>query len=138
MTTRGKGDAVNQMNDFLPGSVLGQATSGDDMTATSVTALSTGALARRITGWILGVGIALLVLKIVLTAVSRIVSLDDPQSCRREPHPLERVPLVGAYPAEMGWPAIWISFGTNLAVILGAWAIVAAITGLIEWFFLVL
>lgn len=92
---------------------------------------------RNITGWALGVAIALFVLRIVLTAIDRMV-LGGQDQYGQQRSVLSAIPIVGAYPppSDQGgytWKDIWVNFAKNLAIVVGAWILVNAVVGIVRW-----
>lgn len=93
-----------------------------------------------ITGWILGLAIIIFVLKVVLTAVDRILN-DPDNSASQHNSVLTRLPIVGAYPPPtMGpdgsegysWPKVWMNFGMQIAIAIAVWFIIGLIVGLMS------
>lgn len=94
---------------------------------------SVNSAVHNIVVWILGIAIGIFVMRVVLTAVDRMLISDSPDGSF-----LTNIPLVGAYPPPSrdggyAWKDIWISFAKQLAICVGAWVIVEAILGLISW-----
>lgn len=119
------------MNDFTGASVL-EAARGDGFTASTITAASTQGVVRNIAGWLLGVAIAIIVLKVALTGIDRMFL--DNMNDSHDQSPLESIPVLGAYPRSYEWKDIWLNFATNLAIVLGVWVAVTVIAGAISWF----
>lgn len=102
---------------------------------------------RSIAGWALGIAVSIFVLKVVLTAVDRI--LFDRESLETSTVGnthyfsesfLVGLPIIGAYPSpehqdggETGytWKRIWLNFMLQIAIAAGAWVIVSLLVGLV-------
>ena len=131
--------AVATESRFTPQSILNSAGTTGDTQFTQVNGEWINTRVTGIAGWILGVAIALFVLRVILTAVDRMVlGGDDPY---RPPNSgLTAIPLIGAYPSKdangngYSWKDVWISFGKNLAICIGAWVLVNEMVGLVSWF----
>lgn len=99
-----------------------------------VTGASVNGVVRNIAGWALGIAISLFVLRVVLTGIDRILVGNEGGHSF-----LSSIPLVGAYPPPSAdgegypWKDVWINFAKNLAMVVGAWVIVNAVVGLVEW-----
>lgn len=99
-----------------------------------VTGASVNGVVRNIAGWALGIAISLFVLRVVLTGIDRILVGNEGGHSF-----LSSIPLVGAYPPPSAdgegypWKDVWINFAKNLAMVVGAWVIVNALVGLVEW-----
>lgn len=96
---------------------------------------------RKVSGWILGIAIVLFVLKVVLTAVDRILVGNDSQSGYPSNSFLTRIPIVGAYPLPTGgqggergytWKDIWVHFGVQIAIAISAWFLVQLSIGIVS------
>ena len=124
-----------------------QNTSGaTGMNAASINKETLATWVQNFTTWILGIAIVLFVLKVVLTAVDRLVfdSQGDGKGGTRKNLEngkgngggvLCQIPLIGAYDPSMAWKDIFIHFGKNLAIVAGAWVIVQIVTGVILFVF---
>lgn len=119
-------------------------TSTAGITPADVSQSSAESLVKGIAGWVLGIAIALFVLKLVLTAVDRIfIPKGEGQPGRPGPARgsiLQTIPVVGAYPPPdgrgggYGWKEVFINFITQVAICVGAWVIVQFLIGTILWF----
>lgn len=97
---------------------------------------------QTFTQWILGIAIVLFVLKVVFTAIDRLLfaNVTDPSKNTKggsgtSDGILQRIPLIGAYPAELAWKEVWIHFGKNLAICAGAWILVQIVVGVVLFVF---
>ena len=95
-----------------------------------------------LTNWLLGISLVLFVLKVVLTAVDRILVDYEKNSAYQaggESSLLVSIPIVGAYPPPdqysdggdtgYSWKRIWINFATQLIIAVAAWFFVRMIFG---------
>ena len=122
-----------------------QNTSGaTGMNAASINKETLATWVQNFTTWILGIAIVLFVLKVVLTAVDRLVfdsGADNKKTMGQNAKGqngggiLCQIPLIGAYDPTMAWKDIFIHFGKNLAIVAGAWVIVQIVTGVILFVF---
>lgn len=90
--------------------------------------------------WIIGLAVVCFVLKVVMTAVDRMVlgNIDDgPQRGQRggqgSGFRLSDIPMVGAYPPDASWKQVWLNFAKNLAIVVGVYLIIELIMGVIMW-----
>lgn len=90
--------------------------------------------------WIIGLAVVCFVLKVVMTAVDRMVlgNIDDgPQRGQRggqgSGFRLSDIPMVGAYPPDVSWKQVWLNFAKNLAIVVGVYLIIELIMGVIMW-----
>lgn len=117
------------------------------MTAANITQESFANWVTTFTTWILGLAIVAFVLKVVLTAVDRLV-FGSPDAAKGggggggrggrggdEGGVLCKIPLIGAYQPTVPWKEVFIHFGKNLAIVAGAWVIVQILTGVILFVF---
>ena len=115
------------------------------MTAANITQESFADWVTTFTTWILGLAIVAFVLKVVLTAVDRLV-FGSPEAGKGggggrggrggdEGGVLCKIPLIGAYQPNVPWKDVFIFFGKNLAIVAGAWVIVQILTGVILFVF---
>jgi len=114
------------------------------MTATDIRQETLAGWVQNFTTWILGIAIVLFVLKVVLTAVDRLVfgnngsgsgDRGSKSDSKNGGGVLCQIPLIGAYDPSMDWKNIFIHFGKNLAIVAGAWVIVQIVTGVILFVF---
>ena len=127
--------------------MISQTTGTTGMTAASINQNTLATWVQNFTTWILGIAIVLFVLKVVLTAVDRLVfdsgGADKGGNVKRNLENgkgngggvLCQIPLIGAYDPSMAWKDIFIHFGKNLAIVAGAWVIVQIVTGVILFVF---
>lgn len=139
---------------FAAGSTLGwkademvkNTTGVTGMEAKAISQADVAAWVTSITTWILGLAIVFFVLKVVLTAIDRMLfqnqvgtdSKGKAVSPNSDETMLNRIPFVGAYPQNMPWKEIWIHFGKNIAIVAGAWVLVNLVVNVILWLFGVL
>lgn len=96
-----------------------------------------------LTTWIVGLAIVIFVLKVVFTAVDRMIfSKDGGKGAgggndrgKDDGGILCKIPLVGGYDASMSWKEIWIQFGKNVAIVAGAWLLVQILVGVVLFIF---
>ena len=126
--------------------MISQTTGTTGMTAASINQNTLATWVQNFTTWILGIAIVMFVLKVVLTAVDRLVFDSGPDKSGQTKRNLEggkgngggvlcQIPLIGAYDPSMAWKDIFIHFGKNLAIVAGAWVIVQIVTGVILFVF---
>ena len=100
------------------------------------------------TTWALGLAIAAFVLKIVLTAIDRMIFSNEGGKATGQGGQgqnrgakvqgggiLKSIPLVGAYDEELGWKEIFIHFGKQVAVVAGAWILVQLVVNVVLFAF---
>ncbi|RAP50742.1 MAG: hypothetical protein BZ138_06390 [Methanosphaera sp. rholeuAM270] len=91
------------------------------------------------TTWALGIAIAIFVLKIVLTAIDRMLFASakgsDGIGGVGGGDVLTRIPLVGAYAPTVSWKEVFIHFGKQLAIVVGAWIFVQLVVNLVMFAF---
>lgn len=126
-----------------PSGVIGEATKrahgneGDTLSAGTL-----NEKIKAIAAWVLGLAVVIFVLKVVLTAVDRM--LNDNRNGERSF--LVNIPIIGAYPQpEQGgygssgggytWKRVWINFAVQLVIAIGAWLLVGLVTGLLSGIF---
>lgn len=91
-----------------------------------------------IAGWLLGIAVGLFVLRVILTAVDRMV-LGGQDQYGNQTSVLSAIPMVGAYPPKgpdgsgYTWKDIWINFAKQMAICVGAWVLVNAVVGIVSW-----
>lgn len=124
---------------FTPDSILESAGQQGSLEFEEVNGSTINTRVTAIAGWLLGVAIAIFVLRVILTAVDRMVlGGDDPY--RPANSGLAAIPLIGAYPSKdaqgngYSWKDVWINFGKNLAICIGAWVLVNMMVGAVSWF----
>ena len=114
----------------------------------NVTEVNAGTVDKWVTGitnWLIGIAVVVFVLRVVLTAVDRMVLGNTQDGMGGRPGPggpgdqqgsgfrLCDIPVVGAYPPNISWKQVWINFAKNLALVVGAYIIVQLIMGVILW-----
>lgn len=95
--------------------------------------------------WLLGIAVILFVLKVVLTAVDRLVFGNQDGNVQfggkgggkggGDAGILTKIPAIGAYPADVPWKEIWIHLAKNIAIVAGAWVLVQLIVQVVLWLF---
>lgn len=93
--------------------------------------------------WLLGIAVILFVLKVVLTAVDRMIFGNADGGAVQfggakktdENGILTKIPAIGAYPANIPWKEVWIHFAKNITIVAGAWALVQLIVQVVLWLF---
>ena len=130
-------------------------TGGGNFNATTINQQTVFNWVQTITTWVLGIAIVLFVLKVVLTAIDRMVFDPDKggtggggggggmgggggnRGGRQGSGEsiLSRIPIIGAYDASMSWKEIWKSFAKNIAIVAGAWVLVQLIAGIVMFAF---
>lgn len=106
-----------------------------------------------LTTFLLGIAIVLFVLKVVLTAVDRMIFKNDINGGGggggggmpgrggggggggSNGFSLANIPIVGAYPQDVEWKTIFIHFGKNVAIVAGAWVLVQIVVSVILFVF---
>lgn len=110
---------------------------------TEWSAQSVSDVVTKFTTWLIGIVVVIFVLKVVLTAVDRLLFSNSKGGGGGRGGGggnsggglLTQIPVVGAYSETMAWKDVWIHFGKNLAIVAGAWIIVQVISGIILWGF---
>ena len=101
---------------------------GDSLDPTQIDANVISEWVRTFTTWIVGIAIVLFVLRVVITAVDRMLFGDEPDSF------LKKLPSVlAAYGKDKKWKDIFKTFALQLAVCACAWLIVNILAGVILW-----
>ena len=98
-------------------------------------------IVNNIASWAIGIAVALFVLRVVMTAVDRMIVGEkvDPRTGRVQ-SVLSSIPVIGAYPPKdmqgngYDWKDVWLNFAKQLAICVGAWFLVNLIMGLVSWF----
>lgn len=90
--------------------------------------------------WIIGLAVVCFVLRVVMTAVDRMVlgNIDDgsqrgPRFGQESGFRLSDIPMIGAYPPDVPWKQVWLNFAKNLAIVVGVYLIIELIMGVIMW-----
>lgn len=124
---------------YSPNEILESATDGNANIDSSQ--FDSNQLSERVTSiatWAIGVAVVLFVLRVVLTAVDRMVLGGEDQYGRQQ-SVLSGIPMVGAYPPKQddgsgySWKDIWLNFGKQLAICAGAWFLVNMMVQVISW-----
>lgn len=136
-----------------PESMVAQTTGTTGMTAANINQQSLANWVQSFTTFILGIAIVLFVLKVVLTAVDRMIFKNNISGgggggagAGRPGAPsggggggggftLANIPIVGAYPQDTDWKDVFIHFGKNIAIVAGAWVLVQIVVGVILFVF---
>lgn len=116
-----------------------------ELDAKPITQAEVAGWVTSVTTWVLGLAIVFFVLKVVLTAVDRMLFQNKMDGTARggakgggggeDGSVLSRIPFVGAYPQTEPWKEIWIHFGKNIAIVAGAWVLVNLVVNVILWLF---
>lgn len=119
---------------------------GAETAGVSITKVDSGGANNWVVGiakWIIGVAVVCFVLKVVMTAVDRMVlgNLDDGsqrggsrrRGLQRDGFRLSDIPMIGAYPPDVPWKQVWLNFAKNLAIVVGVYFIIEIIMGVILW-----
>lgn len=126
---------------YQPNDILKEATSEGTGGNINANELTGDALSERVTSiatWAIGVAVVLFVLRVVLTAVDRMVLGGEDQYGNQQ-SVLAAIPMVGAYPPKQNdgsgysWKDIWLNFGKQLAICAGAWFLVNLMVNAVSW-----
>ena len=113
--------------------------SGVGLKAGSITQESLANWVMGFTTFILGIAIVLFVLKVVLTAVDRMVlgNVDGSGKSTKGNggFSLANIPIIGAYDYNVEWKTVFIHFGKNVAIVAGAWVLVQIVVSVILFVF---
>lgn len=120
-----------------PQSMVAQTTGTTGMTAANINQQSFANWVQTFTTFLLGIAIVLFVLKVVLTAIDKMVfaQLDSQGKAKEGDFTLSKIPIVGAYPPGTEWKEVFIHFGKNIAIVAGAWVLVQIVVGVILFVF---
>lgn len=124
--------------DWTPDDMLGKAGSEGSFDVQKVNGDTINERVTAIAGWAIGIAVALFVLRVVLTAVDRMVLGGEDESGRQQ-SVLSGIPIIGAYPPKQRdgsgytWKDVWLNFAKQLAVCVGAWFLVGLIVGIVGW-----
>ena len=111
----------------------------------SITNVDSGGVNTWVIGiakWLAGLATVCFVLKVVMTAVDRMVlgNTNDgmPQrggqrNQQSSGFRLSDIPLIGAYQPDVSWKQVWLNFAKNLAIVVGVYVIISLIMGVIMW-----
>lgn len=131
-------DGVTAKGGFTAEGMLGDAGKQAGFNVDTVNGETINGLVTRIATWAIGVAVALFVLRVVLTAVDRMV-LGGQDPYGNQQSVLSGIPIVGAYPPKQNdgsgytWKDVWLNFAKQLAICVGAWFGVSLIVGLVSW-----
>lgn len=125
---------------YTPDTILKNATdeAGGGIQNDALTGDALNERVSAIAGWAIGIAVVLFVLRVVLTAVDRMV-LGGEDAYGNQQSVLAGIPVVGAYPPKQNdgsgytWKDIWINFAKQLAICAGAWFLVNMIVSLVGW-----
>ena len=129
---------ISTQNGFKASDMLGNAGNQGGFKVDNINGSSINATVTAIAGWAIGVAVALFVLRIVLTAVDRMV-LGGQDQYGQQQSVLSGIPIVGAYPPKQQdgsgytWKDVWLNFAKQLAICVGAWFGVSLVVGVISW-----
>lgn len=137
-----------------PESMVAQTTGTTGMSAANINQQSLANWVQGFTTFLLGIAIVLFVLKVVLTAVDRMLFKNNigggsggggsNPMARTAPSggggsgsgfSLANIPIIGAYPQDTEWKDVFIHFGKNVAIVAGAWVLVQIVVGVILFVF---
>jgi hypothetical protein len=120
-------------------------TGATGMTAATIDQQSLAKWVTDFTTFLLGIAIVLFVLKVVLTAIDRMifksdVGGSDSGSKQRSGgsssgFSLADIPFIGAYPQGTDWKDIWKHFALQIAIVAGAWVLVQVMVGVVLFVF---
>ena len=129
---------------WTPEEMLNAAGADASISATPISAGSVTSFVNTLTAWLVGIAVAIFVLRVVLTAINRMVfgngtgkssAQGQGGSSSSSGLDLTAIPLIGAYPDSDSWANIWKRFIVQLAIVAGAWFIVQLLMGIILWIF---
>ena len=136
---------------WSPDEMMTSAGKTGNLNVTTVNASTVDQWVTGITNWLIGIAVVIFVLRVVLTAVDRMVLGNTMDGMGGRPGPggpggtggpggpqgqgfrLSDIPVVGAYPPNVTWKQVWINFAKNLALVVGAYVIVQLIMGVVLW-----
>lgn len=126
--------------DWSAGTMLGNGASEAGVGIRNVDSGSANNWVVGIAKWIIGLAVVCFVLRVVMTAVDRMVlgNIDDgqqrgPRGGQESGFRLSDIPMIGAYPPEVPWKQVWLNFAKNLAIVVGVYLIIELIMGVIMW-----
>lgn len=125
--------------------MIAQTSGVTELDAKPITQADVAGWVNTMTVWILGLAIVFFVLKVVLTAIDRMLFQNKMDGGGKggggrgtgsaEETVLNRIPFIGAYPQDVPWKEIWIHFGKNVAIVAGAWILVNLVVNIVLWIF---
>lgn len=118
-----------------PEAMVAQTTGATGMTAANINQQSLATWVQNFTTFLLGIAIVIFVLKIVLTAVDRMLlqkNINDNKGA--EETVLNKLPIIGAYKGAT-WGEILKHFGIQVGIVAGAWVLVQIVVGVILFVF---
>lgn len=126
--------------DWSAGTMLRNGASDAGMTIMPVNSDGANNWVIGIAKWIAGIAVVCFVLRVVMTAVDRMVlgNIDDgiqnaPRTPQSDGFRLSDIPVIGAYPPNVSWKQVWINFAKNLAIVVGVYIIIELIMGVVLW-----
>lgn len=132
------GGGVSTNNGFKATDMLNKAANDGGFKVDTINADSINATVTKIASWAIGVAVSLFVLRVVLTAVDRMV-LGGQDQYGQQQSVLSGIPVVGAYPPKQNdgsgytWKDVWMNFAKQLAICVGAWFGVSLVVGVVSW-----
>ena len=119
-----------------PESMVAQTTGTTGMSAANINQQSLANWVQGFTTFLLGIAIVLFVLKVVLTAIDRMVLQDNTSTDAKKNGDtiLTKLPIIGAY-KDASWADVFKHFGKNVAIVAGAWVLVQIVVGVILFVF---
>lgn len=125
---------------------------GAGLDITNINQQSFANAVTTITTFLLGMAIVAVVLRVVLTAIDRMVFSSRIGNGPRGGGPgggmgrgggdddgvLTKIPLIGAYPSNVPWKTVFGNFAKNLAIVIGAWFLINLIAGVVQFAFTML
>lgn len=126
--------------DWSAGTMLSNGASDAGVAITKVDSGGANNWVIGIAKWIIGLAVVCFVLRVVMTAVDRMVlgNIDDgqqrgPRGGQGSGFRLSDIPMIGAYSPDVPWKQVWLNFAKNLAIVVGAYLIIELIMGVIMW-----
>jgi hypothetical protein len=122
-------------------------TGATGMTAATIDQQSLAKWVTDFTTFLLGIAIVLFVLKVVLTAIDRMIFKSDIGGSdggkqrsgsgggSSSGFSLADIPFIGAYPQGTDWKDIWKHFALQIAIVAGAWVLVQVMVGVVLFVF---
>jgi hypothetical protein len=112
-------------------------TGATGMTAATIDQQSLAKWVTDFTTFLLGIAIVLFVLKVVLTAIDRMIFKDPNNKSKAAAgtFTLASIPFIGAYPWDVEWKDIWKHFALQIGIVAGAWVLVQVMVGVVLFVF---
>jgi hypothetical protein len=117
-----------QANDMIKNT-----TGATGMTAATIDQQSLAKWVTDFTTFLLGIAIVLFVLKVVLTAIDRMV-FQKPGN-ESGSFSLSSIPVLGAYEPKVTWKDVWKHFALQIGIVAGAWVLVQVMVGVVLFVF---